>query len=138
MKLDESLTGFVQALTKTGLSRRLSDARGVTVFAPSTAAWDALGVVKNYLMLDKSAALAALEAVARYAIVESIVYTPDIKSGRTALSTSEGGELVLERNGDDIYVGEGRLERSTQVGGRVTGKGTRTLDYEWVLDLSFF
>ncbi|KAF9953948.1 hypothetical protein BGZ72_005053 [Mortierella alpina] len=122
MKLDESLTGFVQALTKTGLSRRLSDARGVTVFAPSTAAWDALGVVKNYLMLDKSAALAALEAVARYAIVESIVYTPDIKSGRTVLSTSEGGELVLERNGDDIYVGEGRLERSSQVGGRVTGK----------------
>ncbi|KAF9934561.1 hypothetical protein BGZ67_003789 [Mortierella alpina] len=122
MKLDESLSGFVQALTRTGLSRRLSDARGVTVFAPSTAAWDALGVVKNYLMLDKSATLAALEAVARYAIVENIIYTPDIKSGRTVLPTSEGGELILEKNGDDIYVGEGRLERSTQVGGRITGK----------------
>ncbi|KAF9953121.1 hypothetical protein BGZ70_000357 [Mortierella alpina] len=122
MKLDESLSGFMQALSKTGLSRRLSDARGVTVFAPSTAAWDALGVVKNYLMLDRPATLAALEAVARYAIVENIVYTPDIKSGRTVLSTSEGAELILERNGDDIYVGEGRLERSTQVGGRITGK----------------
>ncbi|KAF9555187.1 hypothetical protein EC968_009110, partial [Mortierella alpina] len=120
MKLDESLSGFVQALTKTGLSCRLSDAHGVTVFAPSTAAWDALGVVKNYLMLDTSATLAALEAIARYGIVENILYTQDVKSGRTVLSTSEGGELILMKNGDDIYVGEGRLELSTQVGGRIT------------------
>ncbi|KAG0200925.1 hypothetical protein BGX28_006150 [Mortierella sp. GBA30] len=122
MKLDESLTGFVQALTATGLGRRLSDAREVTVFAPSAAAWHDLGVVTNYLMLDDASSLAALDAVTRYTIVENILYTPDIRSGRTVLKTFQGGDLIVEKSNDAIYVGEGRLERSTQVGGRITEK----------------
>ncbi|KAF9353017.1 hypothetical protein BGX34_011849 [Mortierella sp. NVP85] len=120
MKKDESLSGFYQALADTGLDRRLSDARGVTVFAPSTAAWNNLGVVTNFLKLDAS--VEAMKAVARYAIVEGLHYSPDIKSGRTVLKTSEGSDLIVEKNKDTIYVGEGRLERSDQVGGEVTQK----------------
>lgn len=122
IKSDEALSGFVQALSATGLGRRLSDAREVTVFAPSTAAWGNLGVVNDYLLLKEDSSLAALEAVTRYAIVEGLYYTADIKAGRTTLITSEGSELVVEKNGDNIHVGEGRLERSDQVGGLVTRK----------------
>lgn len=127
IKSDEALSGFVQALSATGLGRRLSDAREVTVFAPSTAAWGNLGVVNDYLLLKEDSSLAALEAVTRYAIVEGLYYTADIKAGRTTLITSEGSELVVEKNGDNIYVGEGRLERSDQVGGLVTRKGMLTM-----------
>lgn len=127
IKSDEALSGFVQALSATGLGRRLSDAREVTVFAPSTAAWGNLGVVNDYLLLKEDSSLAALEAVTRYAIVEGLYYTADIKAGRTTLITSEGSELVVEKNGDNIYVGEGRLERSDQVGGLVTRKGMSTM-----------
>lgn len=123
MKHDESLSGFYEALSATGLDRRLSDARGVTVFAPSTAAWNDLGVVTNYLKLEDDSSVEALKAVARYAIVESIRYTPDIKSGRTVLKTSEGSDLIVEKSNDAIYVGEGRLERSEQVGGEISEKG---------------
>ena len=123
IKQDETLTGFAQALSATGLGRRLSDAREVTVFAPSSAAWDNLGVVNDYLMLKEDTSMAALEAVTRYAIVNGVHYSADFKSGRTALLTSEGSELVVEKSGDTIYVGEGRLERSNQVGGLVTRKG---------------
>ncbi|KAF9928621.1 hypothetical protein FBU30_002247 [Linnemannia zychae] len=122
IKQDEALAGFAHALSATGLGRRLSDAREVTVFAPSTAAWSSLGVVNDYLLLKEDSSLAALEAVTRYTIVEGLYYTADIKSGRTTMITSEGSELVVEKNGDTIHVGEGRLERSDQVGGLVTAK----------------
>ncbi|KAG0374411.1 hypothetical protein BGX24_010431 [Mortierella sp. AD032] len=122
IKQDETLSGFAQALSATGLGRRLSDAREVTVFAPSTAAWGSLGVVNDYLLLKEDSSLAALEAITRYAIVDGLYYTANIKAGRTTLITSEGSELVVEKNGDTIYVGEGRLERSDQVGGLVTTK----------------
>ncbi|KAG0362921.1 hypothetical protein BGZ54_008422 [Gamsiella multidivaricata] len=122
IKKEASLSEFTHVLTATGLDRRLSDARGITVFAPASPAWDELGVVKNYLMLEGNSSVAALEAVARYTIVENTHYTPDIKPGRTLLPTSEGSNLVIEKNGGTIYVGEGRLERSEQVGGKITGK----------------
>ncbi|KAF9395256.1 hypothetical protein BGX21_010011 [Mortierella sp. AD011] len=124
IKKELSLSVFAQALSATGLSRRLSDARGVTVFAPNAEAWADLGVVTNYLMLNDSVARDALEAVARYAIVEDVIYTPDIKSGMTVLRTSQGSKLVMEKSNGAIYVGEGRLERSLQVGGKITGKDT--------------
>ncbi|KAF9939507.1 hypothetical protein BGZ65_010349 [Modicella reniformis] len=122
MKQDESLSGFYKALTSIGLDRKLSDARGVTVFAPSTAAWGELGVVANFLRLDEQVSKEALEAVARYAIVDNLHYTPDLKAGRTVLKTSQGSELIVEKSNDAIYVGEGRLERSDQVGGQITEK----------------
>ncbi|KAF9426332.1 hypothetical protein BGZ76_002810 [Entomortierella beljakovae] len=122
VKKDLSLSVFSQALVTTGLARRLSDARGVTVFAPSESAWADLGVVTNYLKLNDSVARDALEAVTRYTVVDSINYTPEIMNGRSVLRTSEGSELVIEKTNDAIYVGEGRLERSTQVGGKITSK----------------
>ncbi|KAF9346830.1 hypothetical protein BGX26_001661 [Mortierella sp. AD094] len=124
IKKELSLSVFAQALSTTGLSRRLSDARSVTVFAPSAEAWIDLGVVTNYLMLNDSVARDSLEAVARYTIVEDVIYTPDIKSGRSVLRTSQGSDLVIEKSNGAIYVGEGRLERSLQVGGKITGKDT--------------
>ncbi|KAF9188161.1 hypothetical protein BGZ51_000806 [Haplosporangium sp. Z 767] len=122
MKQEVSLSEFVQALHATGLGRQLVDARGVTIFAPGASAWKDLGVVSNYLMLNDNSSHAALEAVLRYTIVENIHYTPDIKVGQTVWKTSEGSNLVVEKNGDEVYVGEGRLERSTQVGGRIANK----------------
>ncbi|KAG0307258.1 hypothetical protein BGZ98_000707 [Dissophora globulifera] len=123
MKQEETLSGFVQALSASGLDHRLSDARGITVFAPSTSAWDELGVVTDYLFLNDNSSLNALQAVTRYAVVENIHYTPDIKPGRTVLKTSEGSDLVVEKSASAIYVGEGRLERSEQVGGKISVKG---------------
>ncbi|KAG0280731.1 hypothetical protein BGZ95_009010 [Linnemannia exigua] len=112
IKQDEALSGFAQALSATGLGRRLSDAREVTVFAPNSAAWGDLGVVNDYLLFSG--------CVGGYA--DGLHYTADIKAGRTTLITSEGSELVVEKNGDVIHVGEGRLERSDQVGGLVITK----------------
>ncbi|KAG0247859.1 hypothetical protein BG011_000802 [Mortierella polycephala] len=122
MKQEASLSEFVQALHAAGLDRKLVDASGITVFAPSASAWKDLGVVSNYLMLNDNSSLAALDAVLRYTIVEDIHYTPDIKAGRTVWKTSQGSDLVVEKNGNAIYVGEGRLERSTQVGGSIINK----------------
>ncbi|KAG0349906.1 hypothetical protein BG005_010569 [Podila minutissima] len=122
IKQQTSLSGYVDALTATGLGRRLSDARGVTVFAPSSQAWSELGVVEDYLRLQQEESLQALENVVRYTVVEGVHYAGDIKPGRTVLKTNEGSELVVEKNGDTIYVGEGRLERSEQVGGKVVDK----------------
>ncbi|KAF8980511.1 hypothetical protein BGZ46_004088 [Entomortierella lignicola] len=124
IKKEQSLSVFTQALSTTGVGRRLSDARSVTVFAPGAEAWNNLGVVTNYLMLNDSVARDALEAVVRYTIVEDVIYTPDIKPGRTVLRTSQGSELVVEKTNSAIYVGEGRLERSLQVGGKIIGKDT--------------
>lgn len=125
IKQQTSLSGYVDALTATGLGRRLSDARGVTVFAPSSQAWSELGVVEDYLRLQQEESLQALENVVRYTVVEGVHYAGDIKPGRTVLKTNEGSELVVEKNGDTIYVGEGRLERSEQVGGKVVDKGNQ-------------
>lgn len=125
IKHQASLSGYVDALAATGLGRRLSDARGVTVFAPSSQAWSELGVVEDYLRLQQEESLQALENVVRYTIVEGIHYTGDIKPGRSVLKTNEGSELVVEKNGETIYVGEGRLERSEQVGGKIADKGSQ-------------
>ncbi|KAF9425738.1 hypothetical protein BGZ94_007278 [Podila epigama] len=122
IKQEPLISKYTQALTNTGLARRLSDAREVTVFAPSTQAWDKLGVVAKYLDMQESSAQKALEDVTRYTVVEGIHYTGDIKSGRSVLKTSEGSNLVIEKNGESIFVGEGRLQRSEQVGGLVTSK----------------
>ncbi|KFH63672.1 hypothetical protein MVEG_10365 [Podila verticillata NRRL 6337] len=122
IKQKAALSGYVDALTATSLGRRLSDARGVTVFAPSSQAWSDLGVVEDYLRLQQEESLQALENVVRYTVVESVHYAGDFKSGRSVLRTNEGSELVVEKNGETIYVGEGRLERSERVGGKVVGK----------------
>ncbi|KAG0012865.1 hypothetical protein BGZ82_002394 [Podila clonocystis] len=122
IKQQTSLSGYMDALTATGLGRRLSDARGVTVFAPSSQAWSGLGVVEDYLRLQQDESLQALENVVRYTVVEGVHYAGDIKPGRSVLKTNEGSELVVEKNGETIYVGEGRLERSEQVGGKVVDK----------------
>ncbi|KAG0331973.1 hypothetical protein BG004_001433 [Podila humilis] len=122
IKQDATLSAYVDALSATDLSRRLSDAREVTVFAPSTQAWSDLGVVANYLHLNQDESLKALEDVVRYTVVEGVHYTDNIKSGSTVLKTSEGSGLVVEKNGDTIHVGEGRLERNEQVGGKVVRK----------------
>ncbi|KAF9586064.1 hypothetical protein BGW38_010054 [Lunasporangiospora selenospora] len=113
---DLSLVGFNHALTTTGLGRRLADAHGLTIFAPTDSAWEKLGVVTDYLALEENKeAAAALEAVVRYSIVNQLFYTAEFDSRRTVLKTSEGSDLVVEKNGNSIYAGEGRLEQSAQV-----------------------
>lgn len=135
IKQNTALSGYVDALTATSLGRRLSDARGVTVFAPSSQAWSDLGVVEDYLRLQQEESLQALENVIRYTVVENVHYAGDLKSGRSVLRTNEGSELVVEKNGETIYVGEGRLERSEHVGGKVIGKGKQhTVAYEYHQD----
>ncbi|KAG0257039.1 hypothetical protein DFQ27_005327, partial [Actinomortierella ambigua] len=118
IKVDDGLSLFSQALSETGLGHRLSDARGVTVFAPTDEAWKNLGVVSNYLM-DKSS-IEHLEHVVLYTTGPRVVYSPDIKQGRTTLKTAADEILVVEKTNDGaIYVGEGRLDQNAQVGGRV-------------------
>ncbi|KAG0051784.1 hypothetical protein BGZ83_003310 [Gryganskiella cystojenkinii] len=133
MKQEATLSGFVQALKDTGLGRRLSDARGVTVFAPSDVAWRNLGVVNNYLRLHENSksggsaeSLKAMEAVVRYTIVDTpqdgVLYSADIKPGRSVVKTSQGDELVIDRKDTIISVSEGREERVGQVKGRLSDK----------------
>lgn len=126
LKQQELVSGFTQALKAVGLARRISDARGVTVFAPSNPAWQTLGVVSNFLRGDYTGSLNALESVVRYAIVDSqydhVLYTADIASGRSVIKTSQGDDLVLDKKGDTIYVKAGR-EQAGQVSGQLTGKG---------------
>jgi len=126
LKQQDLLSGFNQALKAAGLGRRISDARGVTVFAPSNPAWQALGVVSNFLRSNHTGSLQALEAVVRYTIVDTqydrVLYTADIASGRSVIKTSQGDNLVLDKRGDTIYVKAGR-ERAGQVSGQLAGKG---------------
>ncbi|KAG0235774.1 hypothetical protein BGW41_000669 [Actinomortierella wolfii] len=118
IKADEKMSVFASALKETGLDHRLSDARGVTVFAPDNAAWESLGVVTNYLM--NASSVGKLEQVAMYTAGLRVLYSSDIKQGRTTLMTSASETLFLEKtNNDEIYVGEGRLDQHAQVGGRV-------------------
>ncbi|KAF9978154.1 hypothetical protein BGZ73_003535 [Actinomortierella ambigua] len=118
MKFDGSLSLYSKALTETGLGRRLSDARGVTVFAPNDAAWEGLGVVSNYLMAKSSAE--QLEQVLWYTVGSHVLYSSDIKQGRTKLKTAADEILVLEKAKDDvIYVGEGQVDQYAPISGRV-------------------
>ncbi|GJJ74392.1 transforming growth factor-beta-induced protein [Entomortierella parvispora] len=125
LKQQDVLSGFTQALKIAGLSRRISDARSVTVFAPSNAAWQDLGVVNNFLRSDHNGSLKALEAVVRYTIVDAqydhVLYTADMASGRSVVKTSLGDDIVIDKKGDAIYV-KAAQEQAGQVSGQLTGK----------------
>ena len=130
MKQEDALSGFVQALKDTGLGRRLSDARSVTLFAPSNSAWLNLGVVNNYLRLhengtsiETTGSLEALEAVVRYSIVDRVLYTADIATGKSVVKTSQGDHLEIEKIGEVIRIKEERPGQAQQEGGKLIDKG---------------
>lgn len=96
---DLQLSTYIAAVYAAGLERTTKANPGTTYFVPRNKAFAQLGLVMKYLLLPESRD--ELRRVLRYLSVEKLVYTPDVESGKTVLRTIQGGNIVLDKQGDN-------------------------------------
>lgn len=113
------LSTFIASLISTSISKELRAANGITLFAPTNAAFEQLGLVMKYLLLPD--ARAELRDVLRFHTLTEVVYLDELraigKEGRRA-RTIQGDHLVLSGSNGTVSVGV-EVDRV----GKVNGEG---------------
>jgi solute carrier family 25 carnitine/acylcarnitine transporter 20/29 len=99
---DLRLSTWVASIYASELDRNLSDTPGVTFLAPTNAAFNYLGLARNYLLLPSSKSEA--EAVVKYHALDEVVYLNDFGRGSRRYPTLEGTEIYIERTQNDTFL----------------------------------
>lgn len=90
---------FVSAVKKANLTAVLNNAKNVTVFAPSNAAFDRLGRAKANALLNNRAELIK---VLKYHVVDKTITPAQLPNG--SFTTLEGGTLTTSGSGTSFKV----------------------------------
>ena len=96
------LSSIAGALTAAGLVDTLDELPDVTVFAPSNAAFAAIGSALANASVD------ALTTILEYHVVKgSVVYSTDVMNG--SVPTLQGNDLTLTVENGDIFVNQAKV-----------------------------
>lgn len=97
------LTAFQGALFATKQTEPLTAARGITIFAPSTDAFRAIGSTISQLTVEQ------LTSVLSYHIISNqTLYSTDLKNG-TSLITASGQRLTVLESGNKLFINTAQI-----------------------------
>ncbi|MEK6152255.1 fasciclin domain-containing protein [Flavobacteriaceae bacterium 3-367] len=110
----EDHTTLVAAVQAAELENALVNAGPLMVFAPTNAAFDALpeGTVENLLKPENKAALAN---ILKYHVTPGN-YSKDFLKKFKKLGQSNGVDVAVTVDGDEVYIGEARIVASVPAG----------------------
>merc|ERR1712008_13437 len=100
---DPEFTTLVTALSTADLVETLSGDGPLTVFAPTNAAFDALGDVVTQLLLPCNSA--ALTSILKYHVVDGKIESGDLVDGQTAV-TLEGTAVDVKINANGVMIND--------------------------------
>ncbi len=98
---DENFSTLVTALDAAGLVGTLAGEGNFTVFAPTNAAFDALGESLNDVLADSD----LLTSVLLYHVVDGKVMSPDaLALAGSEVETLSGDKIALSLDGENLYI----------------------------------
>ncbi|KAG0131308.1 FAS1 domain-containing protein [Tuber indicum] len=94
--ISSNLTAIAGALTKADLADTIDTLSGVTIFAPSNAAFQAIGNLAGGLSREQ------LASILKYHVVPVRAFTVDLQNSQK-LRTAQSGEITIRINNGDVY-----------------------------------
>lgn len=103
-----SLSTYIAAVFSTSLAETLKNLPRTTFLIPKNSAWERLGLVSAYLLMNNGAAKKDLESVVLHHTLDSIRYLEALKNGtERTFRTIEGTDVTIERRTrDEDVVGD--------------------------------
>ena len=102
-KVSGQFTSFLKALDAANLTAVVRSAPGLTVFAPTDAAFAALPPEQLAHLMNRANA-AELQKVMTYHLITSRVDSTKIKGAKGDVQTVEGSKVTLDGSGDSLMV----------------------------------
>ncbi|KAI1811900.1 FAS1 domain-containing protein [Poronia punctata] len=104
-----NLTAAAGAIRAANMSQEVTDARDVTIFAPSNEAFDAIGSLIEAIAngTDTNSTQRLRRVVGYHVVPGTIAFTSDL--GNTTLRTLDGTDLPVQVVDGRIYVGSARI-----------------------------
>ncbi|KIM24038.1 hypothetical protein M408DRAFT_76434 [Serendipita vermifera MAFF 305830] len=97
-----SLSTYLAAVFSTSLAETLKNLPRTTFLIPKNSAWERLGLVSAYLLMNNAAARKDLESVVLHHTLDSIRYLEALKNGtERTFRTIEGTDVTIERRTRD-------------------------------------
>lgn len=125
---DLRLSTFVAAVYAAELEKLFRSAPAVTLFVPSNSAFETLGLVMNYLLLQT--ARSELRSLLKYHVVDDILYSDDIEVGSKKWATLDGSNVFVERKEDGNVTLRGPTISGFPANGET--RPAKVLDGDWL------
>lgn len=100
IEIDDDLTTLSDVVQNAGLMEKLGEAGQFTLFAPTNAAFDKLGIATLERLQDNKD---AIQALVKYHLLNSVQCSEAIMSG-TTYETMEGNNIEISCDGDSLTV----------------------------------
>ncbi|KAG2187558.1 hypothetical protein INT44_005247 [Umbelopsis vinacea] len=100
LPLNLDLSTFVATIYATGSRDVINNAKGITLFAPSNAAFERLGLVTKYLLLPEEQSKKKLQTLLTYHATKEIFYTDNMRVGAVNAQTLAGADITVNKTED--------------------------------------
>ncbi|KAL0090947.1 hypothetical protein F4703DRAFT_1835922 [Phycomyces blakesleeanus] len=111
LPVDLELSSFVAAIYASSSEDVITDAKGITLFAPTNDAFGRLGLLYKHLLHPDSKN--KLQELIKFHAVKRLFYGAETEKGEHKVTTLQGSDLVLNKTGDGIYLrGSGAADGS--------------------------
>ncbi|CAM0139220.1 unnamed protein product [Umbelopsis sp. WA50703] len=105
LPIDLDLSTLVATIYATNSQDLINDAQGITLFAPSNAAFERLGLVTKYLLLPEEEPKKKLQTLISFHATKSIFYTERMRTGAISSQTLAGADITVNKTEDgDVFV----------------------------------
>lgn len=105
LPIDLDLSMLVATIYATDSQRIISEAKGITLFAPSNAAFERLGLVTKYLLLPEEESKRKLQTLLTFHVTKEIFYTDKMRVGAVNSQTLAGADITVNKTEDgDVFV----------------------------------
>lgn len=100
LPLDLDLSTLVATIYATGSRDIINNAKGITLFAPSNAAFERLGLVTKYLLLPEEQSKKKLQTLLAFHATKEIFYTDNMRVGAVNSQTLAGADITVNKTED--------------------------------------
>ncbi|KAG2179174.1 hypothetical protein INT43_002024 [Umbelopsis isabellina] len=105
LPIDLDLSTLVATIYATDSQDLINEAQGITLFAPSNAAFERLGLVTKYLLLPEEESQKKLQTLISFHATKSVFYTGRMRTGAISSQTLAGADITVNKTDDgDVFV----------------------------------
>lgn len=105
LPIDLDLSTLVATIYATKSQHIINEAKGITLFAPSNAAFGRLGIAMKYLLLPEEESKKKLQTLLAFHAAKNIFYTDKLRVGAVNSQTLAGADITINKTEDgSVYV----------------------------------
>lgn len=105
LPIDLDLSTLVATIYATESQHIINEAKGITLFAPSNAAFGRLGIATKYLLLPEEESKKKLQTLLAFHAAKNIFYTDKLRVGAVNSQTLAGADITINKTEDgSVYV----------------------------------